>query len=106
MEYIQSNLPKQSEKYYTCFNKIGKPVVNPKENVYAKILNSKQGQTYYVQTYQNKILDPSMFVFNREKFAETSYKKVNKETFDFYLIYLQTNNSIYLTRANRSFLNE
>ena len=43
---------------------------------------------------------------NRENFLETKLKRVSKDTFDFYLIYLQTNNSIYLTRANRRFINE
>ena len=43
---------------------------------------------------------------NREKYLDTKLKKVSKDTFDFYMIYLQTNNSIYLTRANRRFINE
>ena len=41
----------------------------------------------------------------RQAYLETKMTKVAKKTFDYYITYLQTNNSIYLTRTNRSYQN-
>jgi len=38
------------------------------------------------------------------KYLDTKMRRVSKTTFDYYMIYLKTKNSIYLTRAQRSFL--
>lgn len=88
------------------FNKTGKEVSLSEEKVFAKIIDSNSGVSYYVNTYNNQIYDPLGINANRERYLDTKLKKVSKDTFDFYLIYLQTNNSIYLTRANRRFINE
>lgn len=88
------------------FNKKGSQVLNKKEKIFAKIVSSKENENYFITTYKNQIYDPIGINSNREKYLETKLKRVSKETFDFYLIYLQTNNSIYLTRANRRFINE
>jgi predicted aldo/keto reductase-like oxidoreductase len=88
------------------FNKNGKQVASTKEKVFAKIVQSEKNNNYLIKTYNNEIYDPMGLNSNRERFLQTKLKKVSKDTFDFYLIYLQTNNSIYLTRANRRFINE
>lgn len=90
----------------TNFNKNGAPVRSDKENIFAKIVVSQNDKSnYFINTYKNEIFDP-IGINSKRKNLETKLKRVSKETFDFYLIYLQTNNSIYLTRANRRFINE
>jgi hypothetical protein len=42
----------------------------------------------------------------RGRTLDTKMKRVSKNTFDFYMTYLKTNNSIYLTKAQRGFLND
>jgi hypothetical protein len=88
------------------FNKNGTQVSSTKEKVFAKIVESEKNNNYLIKTYNNEIYDPMGLNSNRERFLQTKLKRVSKDTFDFYLIYLQTNNSIYLTRANRRFINE
>jgi len=87
------------------FNKNG-TVASNKDKVYAKILESQKDKLYFIKTYQNQPFDPMGSNATRESYLETKLKKVSKDTFDFYLIYLQTKNSIYLTRTNRRFINE
>ena len=88
------------------FNKNGTHVASTKEKVFAKIVESEKNNQYFIKTYNNEIYDPMGLNSNRERFLQTKLRRVSKDTFDFYLIYLQTNNSIYLTRANRRFINE
>jgi len=89
------------------YNKNGTQVATSKEKVFAKTITPTDGNTsYLICTYHNQIYDPMGMNSNRERYLDTKLKKVSKDTFDFYMIYLQTNNSIYLTRANRRFINE
>ena len=88
------------------FNKNGLEISSDKEKIFAKIIESEKNNQYLIKTYNNEIYDPMGINSNRERFLQTKLKRESKDTFDFYLIYLQTNNSIYLTRANRRFINE
>ncbi len=108
MKYIknQKTLEEVSIDKETDFNKKGLNTLNAKEKVFAKKVDSEKDSHYFVITHNNEIYDPMGINSNRERFLETKLKRVTKDTFDFYLIYLQTNNSIYLTRANRRFINE
>lgn len=107
MKYLDKNGKEEQVKAKEAnFNKKGSRVLNTKEKVFAKIVSSKGNDSYLIATYKNEIYDPIGLNSNREKYLETKLKTVSKDTFDFYLIYLQTNNSIYLTRANRRFINE
>tara|TARA_Y100000361_G_scaffold34163_1_gene28643 strand:+ start:3048 stop:3371 length:324 start_codon:yes stop_codon:yes gene_type:complete len=107
MKYLDKNGQEETIKpKETSFNKKGSHVLNNKEKVFAKIVSSKGSENYLISTYKNEIYDPIGLNSNRERYLETKLKTVSKDTFDFYLIYLQTNNSIYLTRANRRFINE
>jgi len=108
MKYINKDINEinNTNKLETNFNRKGLNVLNSKEKVFAKIIKSEKSDQYYVSTHNNEIYDPMGLNSNRERYLETKFKRVSKDTFDFYLIYLQTNNSIYLTRANRRFINE
>ena len=89
-------------------NRDGETVKNVKEMVFGKavVVKDKVEKKYFVLTYDNQIYDPLGASSTREDFIETKLKMVSKDTFDYYSIYLKTKNSIYLTKANRRFLNE
>lgn len=87
-------------------NKNGEVIENDVDRVYAKIIYQDKSEGYQIKTYENTLFDPIGRLSNRENIIETKMKKVTKNTFDYYVMYLKTNNSIYLTKANRSFINE
>jgi len=43
---------------------------------------------------------------HRENYLRMSYTGVSKETFDYYMMYLKTRNALYMTRSQRSFIND
>jgi hypothetical protein len=99
----------ETEKTSTSFyDKNGRVISNGNKKAFAKIFTEQENKksSYWVATYNGVIYDPIGVNSNKERYLETKFKKVSKETFDFYMIYLQTNNSIYLTRANRRFIND
>jgi len=105
-KFLQKTLIKE-----TLFNKKGEEIQNIKKNkAFAKIsVDSTEAIskiTHYVSVYLNVLYDPTGCYSNREQYLQTKLKKVSKETFDFYYLYLMTNNSIYFTRAQRKFLND
>jgi len=102
-ESIAKNI--QEENY----NKLGK-LANNNEKVFAKLLNIDIGNNetqkkFLILTHNNVPYDPNGSNGHRELWLQTELKPVSKQTFDYYLIYLQTKNSLYLTRTNRSFIN-
>jgi hypothetical protein len=86
-------------------NKSGKIINNDRDKVYAQVSIDNGKEFHYIVTYQNSPLDPMGRYQKRQAYLETKMTKVDKKTFDFYVTYLQTNNSIYLTRTNRSYQN-
>lgn len=96
---------KKPTREYLYFNKNGKQIDNDIDKVYAKILFENSNEYYFIITYENLPLDPIGPYQRRQAYLETKMKKVDKTTFDHYVTYLQTNNSIYLTKTNRSFHN-
>ena len=96
---------KNPTREYVYINKSGKVIENDRDKVYAQVLIDGERETHYIVTYQNSPLDPMGRYQKRQAYLETKMAKVTKKTFDFYITYLQTNNSIYLTRTNRSFQN-
>ena len=115
MRYVEGNFLPQHEKDVLLFGKSGK-LLEGEERYrlphYAKVgqLSSqeqeKTKETYYIKTYQSTLFDPLGPYGRRERSLDTQVKKVSKNTFDNYLIYLKTNNSVYLTKAQRGFLND
>lgn len=58
-----------------------------------------------VLTHNNLIYDFMGADSHRATRLELKLKKVGAKTFDYYLMYLQTKNSMYMTRAQRSLIN-
>ena len=77
------------------------------KDTYGKILSvNNQEKIYLAKVLQSSLYDPMGTYSNRKRYLESNFKKVSKNTFDFYMMYLKTNNSIYLTKAQRGFLND
>tara|TARA_R110000824_G_scaffold139163_1_gene304193 strand:- start:106 stop:429 length:324 start_codon:yes stop_codon:yes gene_type:complete len=106
MKFI-NNAPKvkKPQKEFIYINKSGQEINNDVDKVYAKVLLDQKKETYFIVIYQNLPLDPLGTYQKRQAYLETKMKKVSKQTFDYYLTYLQTKNSIYFTRTNRSYNN-
>jgi hypothetical protein len=80
------------------------------EKVFAKMVTINLGKKdfqrqFFVRAYNNLPFDPMGPDARRDIWRRTELKKVNESTFNFYLTYLQTKNSIYMTRTQRSFIN-
>lgn len=106
MKYVDDSHLDKIEVLEVLFNKDGQVSTETKENKYAKMIGKNNKDSYYIRTHLNVPYDPLGPYGHRENYIETKLKKVSKNTFDFYMMYLKTNNSIYLTRASRGFLND
>jgi|TARA_R110000851_G_scaffold96287_4_gene208905 hypothetical protein len=77
------------------------------KDCYGKMISvDDREKVYLVKVLQHTLYDPVGTYSNRKRFLESGFKRVSKNTFDFYMMYLKTNNSIYLTKAQRGFLND
>lgn len=113
MKYIEKFTPSDT-KEVTLFGRTGEEVAKStahnKRSHFAKIVKDVVGKknvsTYYIKVFQSTPFDPSGPYGRRERDLDTQMIRVSKNTFDFYMTYLKTNNSIYLTKAQRGFLND
>lgn len=72
-----------------------------------KKIESKKEKTYvfFVSTHAGILHDPMGVNSTKRKDSTFTMKPVDQQTFDYYIMYLQTKNSLYLTRAQRRFIN-
>lgn len=110
MKYIEKLDNSQSTKVEIAFNKLGIEVVDSKDKVFAKSTESNLGDNkkqnkYYILTYNNMAYDPYGIDGHREKNLNLQLKSTSKATFENYIKYLQTKNSIYLTKTQRNYIN-
>ena len=99
MKYISEGYIEKNNSQITLFDRTGNSIEDEKKYVisyYAKV----------IRTHQSSLFDPNGPYGKRERFVDTKIKRISKATFDFYMTYLKTNNSIYLTKAQRGFLND
>lgn len=87
------------------FDKAGNQTTNQNEKFYAKMVVKNGITAYSIKTYNNELFDPQGVYSHREHILETKMEIVNKETFDFYMVYLSTRKGIYFLKAQRSYLN-
>ena len=109
MKFVEGILP-QEEKRIVFFGRTGNILENDEKHKlphYAKLVHTTDGaETFFIRIYQSTPFDPMGPYGRRERNLDTQLKRVSKNTFDLYVTYLKTNNSIYLTRAQRGFLND
>lgn len=110
MKFIDGKFLTQEDNTVILFGKTGNLLEdNEKHKLphYAKIIQSSEGkETYFIRIYQSTPFDPMGPYGRRERNLDTQIKRVSRNTFDYYMTYLKTNNSIYLTKAQRGFLND
>ena len=101
---------KNSNVSETLFDKMGAIVISKKEKSYTKIIstttNGETSSRYYLKSYENIPYDPFGMHAHRESYLDMKFKSVSKNTFDYYMMYLKTKNSLYMTRCQRSFIND
>lgn len=118
-EKTQTNIlndAKEIKFNVTLFNKTGEVIPEsdseggtPTSDAFAKSLDYEDGNSfYYVLVYDGLLFDPMgpNAKTKTSRRLETKMKRVSKHTFDMYVTYLKTNNSVYLTKAQRGFLND
>ena len=76
------------------------------ESVFAECVDGNVQQKYLVLTHNNLIYDPRGTDSHRESVLHKTLRSTNKTTFDYYLQYLQTGNALFMTRAQRSYIND
>lgn len=113
MKYFDSSdgiLPESPTKR-VFYNKRGSETLDEQESI-AQVLYKLNGKTskpdrkYFIYTVNGSIYDPNGVDGNKKKNMTFLLKQVGQEIFDFYILYLTTNNPIYLTRAQRSFISD
>jgi hypothetical protein len=92
------------------FNKLGEVPQSDKETIFAKVLAIDIGKDriqkkYMIRTHNNAPYDPIGPDSHRELWLRTELKSVSQETYDYYMLYLKTKNSLYMTRTQRSYIN-
>lgn len=102
-----------SNAEHVFFNKSGEEF-NPNENLKEKVFgtftkitlgNDAVQRKYFIVTHNNIPYDPSGIDSHRESTLNLRLKQVSQATFDSYVLYLKTRNPIYMTKAQRSFIN-
>jgi hypothetical protein len=110
MRYIDKSYVEKNNNIIELYDKTGNIIDADKKYMlthYAKMVKKPSGsETYFIRIHQSTPFDPNGPYGKREKFIETKIKRTSRNTFDFYMTYLKTNNSIYLTKAQRGFLND
>jgi hypothetical protein len=114
MKFINSsdsveNIDKK-EIHEVSLNKLGLPITDESERIFAKTITTDMGEgriqmKYAILTFNNQPYDPYGADSHRESNLRLEYKPVSKQTHSYYTSYLKTKNSLYMTRAQRSFIN-
>ena len=100
-----SKIPKETQAEI-CFNKYGQNLDSSKEKVYGKVIAKNGRDYYYIRVHQSVPFDPMGTYAKREQYIESKLQQVTKNTFDFYMMYLKTKNTVYMTRARRGLTND
>jgi hypothetical protein len=93
----------QEEKFdYTYYGSDGSESQEDGRNSCAYLVKSDKVQNYYVKFFRGRVIDPYGMDSGKIKSDMAEYKKVQKDTFNFYVKYLETRKSSYLSWAERS----
>lgn len=111
MKYVSDSYVQSNTNEVHLFDRTGKELDDKTKHklpTYAKVVTdpNTNRSNYYILIYQSTPMDPQGPYGRRERALDTKLQRVSKGTFDFYVTYLKTNNSIYLTKAQRGFLND
>ena len=105
-QFKKEDFVKPSESF--MIDRIGAET-NDEKKAFAKTLIIDLGDNrqtkYFVRTHNNVPYDPNGPYSHRETYLRTELKTVSKDTFENYTTYLKTKNQLYMTKAQRSFIN-
>lgn len=106
--YSKNTLEKQIDQY--LYDKSGIITNDDTEKVFAKSLdidlgNNKIQQKFFIRVFNNTPYDPLGPDSRREIWNRTELKSVNQKTFEHYIMYLRSKNTLYMTRTQRSYIN-
>ncbi len=87
------------------YNRNGEEYSDEDILIFAEKLEGSRQTVFSVLTHNNNLYDPLGADSNRESNLILSLRNTNEDTFKFYMKYLKTNSRIYITKAQRSFLN-
>lgn len=105
MKFICKDDVISDNKKEIWFNINGKEISGDNEKFFSKTIEQEGRLYYYVRTHDNNLYDPTG-MYSKRGSIPLVMTKVSKGTFDFYMLYLTTKNSLYFTRAERGFLND
>ena len=112
MKYIDDADGVNSEAHLkeVLFDRTGGVIIHDNERSFAKIVTTTRrdgkSEAHYVKVHKGVPYDPWGMHSHREDYLEAKLKQVSRDTFDFYMMFLKTRNLLYMTRAQRSFIND
>ena len=90
------------------YNKAG-DLVGDEESVYAESseidLGNATQKKFYVLTSNGGLFDPRGPDSHRERTVRKELRITNEKTFEYYVQYLKTKNTLFMRRAERSYIN-
>lgn len=87
------------------YNRQGEQYEETDGVVFAEKVEGSQQILFSVLTHNNNLYDPLGADSNRESNLNLVLRRTNEDAFKAYIKYLKTNSRIYITKAQRSFLN-
>ena len=90
---------------YIFYDKNGSVITEEVEKSCAYIATLRDAESYYIKSLRGLLFDPQGTDADKINSIAAKFSKVEKETFDFYIKYLETKQNNSLTWAERSFLN-
>tara|TARA_Y100000389_G_scaffold200415_1_gene240747 strand:+ start:2781 stop:3113 length:333 start_codon:yes stop_codon:yes gene_type:complete len=79
-------------------------VETEEKNAFASVSNTGKSAFYYVLYDRSEVVDAYNDRLTRSSSQTRNLRKVSKNCFDFYMKYLKTKNTLYLTRARRTMM--
>ena len=97
------NLPDKEETEIEYYDKYGNTA--QEKVAVVKVTHTKQGdktigKRYYVKFFRGELVDPHSIDYNK-KTKMFTFKKVSEKTYNQYMKYLKTKNTLYFTRSRR-----
>ena len=111
MKYVEKYTSKDGKKNAETkrYNAFGQSVSSEDDAVYAEYkainLGERVQKKFFVLTSNGTLFDPRGTDSHRTNTIRKELKSTSKQTFDYYVKYLQTKNTLYMRRAERSFVN-
>lgn len=81
-----------------------KGIETEEKNAFASLANIGKSQSYYILYDRAEVVDAYNDRLTRSLSQTRNLRKVSKKCFDFYMKYLKTKNTLYLTRARRTMM--